>query len=307
MPDRRSRLPTLNALKAFEAAARSRTLEEAAATLHVTHGAVSRQIRALEDDLGDALFARQGRGRVLTERGRALADRLGDIFEDLSQAIDAFRRDGAPQPLSVSCEPTLCLKLLIRSLGALKRETGLEIKLFAAGGPVDFDRGSIDLAVRRADFDIPAHLHVQDLAEEAVGPVLSPARVGSAPDTGLRSLPQLHTSTRPEAWANWVRASGTRLPRSKREMFEHHYLALEAAQAGHGVALASVYMAASEIEAGLLVAPHGFVRDATRYVCLSPVAFRDDPRREAFAAWLRAHMTRVLRGFLDGQGRAGGS
>lgn len=301
MPSPRLRLPSLNALRAFEAAARKETLKQAAEELHVTHGAVSRQIHGLEEELGEPLFAPEGRGRVLTARGRMLAERLHDIFHDLSQALDEFRRDGVAHPLSVSCEPTLCLKMLIRGLGELKAQTGLEVKLFAAGGPVDFERDSIDLAVRRNDFPIDPALDVFPLADERVGPVLSPAQPADSSGTIFRKLPQLHAMTRPTAWQTWFRDAGISPPGTRKNVFEHFYQALEAAQAGHGVAMASVYMAAGDIGAGLLAAPHGFLRDGTRYVCLSPVPIAHDPRRHTFASWLARHMRDVARPFIDGK------
>lgn len=298
MPMSRLRLPSLNALRAFEAAARHVTLARAAEELHVTHGAVSRQIRLLEEELGEDLFLRDGRGKALNPRGHLLAGRLHEIFADLAQAIDDFRQDDVMQPLSISCEPTLCLKMLIRDLGALKRETGLDVKLFAAGGPVDFARDRIDLAIRRDDFPIPNDLYVHPLADEATGPVLSPRMADDRPVSDFRRLPQLHSMTRPDAWRDWFRRTGVRPVRAKREIFEHFYLALEAAQAGHGVALASVYMAAGDIAAGLLVAPRRFVPDGTRYVCLSREPFDRDPRRRLFASWLTRRMERLSRAFV---------
>jgi LysR family glycine cleavage system transcriptional activator len=301
MSSTRPRLPSLNALRAFEVAARKETLRQAADELHVTHGAVSRQIRLLEEEFGEPLFAQEGRGRALTPRGRELAERLHDVFTDLTQAIEDFHRDGGTaRPLSVSCEPTLCLKMLIRSLGALKAQTGLEVKVFAAGGPVEFEGDGIDLAVRRSDFAIDANLDVFPLAEEAVGPVVSPALLQGDPIEILRRVPQLHSMTRPQAWQNWFQNAGIRAPKGRREVFEHFYLALEAAQAGRGVAMASVYMAAGDIDAGLLIAPRRFVRDGTRYVCLSPVPIAQDQRRHAFASWLSRYMQELAEPFIIG-------
>lgn len=165
------RLPSLTALRAFEAAARHDTLQAAADELHVTHGAVSRQIRQLEDELGEDLFTRRTRANVLNDRGRALATKLHDIFQDLAQALEEFHRDGIILPLSISCEPTLCLKMLIPALGDLKRQTGLDVKVLAAGGPVDFEKDGIDLAIRREDFRIDRNLSLYPLCEKR--PVLS--------------------------------------------------------------------------------------------------------------------------------------
>nr|WP_220795144.1 LysR family transcriptional regulator [Gluconacetobacter sacchari] len=281
-------------MRAFAAAARRDTLHQAAEDLHVTHGAVSRQIHQLEQALGEPLFSPRGRGRVLTPRGRRLADALHAIFDDLSHTLEDFRRDGPAQPLSVSCEPTLCLKMLIRALAPLKADTGLDIKLLAAGGPVDFARDGIDLAIRRTDFPIDPALDLYPLADEMAGPVLSPALLRDH-EGAIGHLPRLHSQTRPEAWRTWCRNSGLRPTRARRHVFEHFYQTLEAAQAGQGVAIASVYMAAADLGAGLLAAPHGFAPDGTRYVCLSPLPIAQDPRRRIFAAWLARHMRDLAR------------
>lgn len=298
LPKPRIRLPSLNALRAFETAARHTTLAQAAEELHVTHGAVSRQIRLLEEELGEPLFLREGRSKTLNPRGRVLAGRLNEIFEDLTHSIEDFRREGVAQPLSVSCEPTLCLKMLIRCLGDLKNETGLDVKIFAAGGPVDFERDRIDLAIRRDDFSISDEIHVYPLADEAVGPVLSPLLFRDHQLSGFKQLPQLHSITRGDAWQSWFRRTGSKGFRSKKEIFEHFYLALEAAQAGQGVAMASVYMAATDIMAGLLVAPRRFVADGTHYICLSPMPFDQDQRREIFASWIAKRMQMLARNFV---------
>lgn len=293
------RLPSLTALRAFEAAARHDTLQAAADELHVTHGAVSRQIRQLEDELGEDLFTRRTRANVLNDRGRALATKLHDIFQDLAQALEEFHRDGIILPLSISCEPTLCLKMLIPALGDLKRQTGLDVKVLAAGGPVDFEKDGIDLAIRREDFRIDRNLSLYPLCEEATGPVLAPAQFADSKRDTVFQTVQLQTLSRPDAWKHWLRLTGVKRPRTNKLTFEHFYLAIQAAQAGQGVALASVFMAAADIEAGLLVAPHGFTRDGTRYVCLSSATIRQDERKRTFCAWLADRMTRTLEKFGD--------
>jgi len=293
------RLPSLNALRAFEAAARHDTLQGAADELHVTHGAVSRQVRQLEDELGEELFTRQARTNILNDRGRALATKLHDVFQDLAQALEEFHRDGIIPPLSISCEPTLCLKMLIPALGELKRETGLDVKVFAAGGPIDFEKDRIDLAIRREDFRVDQGLHLYPLSDEATGPVVAPMLVADGKADTLFKSVQLHTLTRPDAWKHWLHLTGVKRTRASKLTFEHFYLALQAAQAGQGAAVASVFMAAGDIEAGLLVAPRRFTRDGTRYVCLSSANITQDDRKRTFCAWLANRMNRTLEKFVE--------
>lgn len=293
------RLPSLNALRAFEAAARHDTLQAAADELHVTHGAVSRQIRQLEDELSEELFTRRARTNLLNDRGRALATKLHEVFQDLAQALEDFHRDGIVPPLSISCEPTLCLKMLIPALGDLKRDTGLDVKVFAAGGPIDFEKDRIDLAIRREDFRVDQDLHIYPICDEATGPVVAPALVADGKaDTLFRSV-QLHTMTRPDAWKQWLSLSSIKRTRTPKLTFEHFYLALQAAQAGQGAALASVFMAAGDIEAGLLVAPRRFARDGTRYICLSAANIAQDDRKRTFCTWLAERMNCTLEKFVD--------
>jgi DNA-binding transcriptional LysR family regulator len=163
----------LGTLKAFEAAARHQSLVRAAEELHVTHGAVSRQIQALEDHLGERLFERRNRGIFLTDRGKWLSLRLMDLFAELTGMFQDFHAQGQPRPLIVSCEPTLCLRLMIPALADLRHETGLDVRFLAAGGPIDFRRDHVDLAIRRNDFTIGADLFSVELAEEWMGPVMA--------------------------------------------------------------------------------------------------------------------------------------
>ena len=138
---RQRRLPPLGSLRAFEVAARHQSIVAATAELNVTHGAVSKQIKLLEQELGAVLFERRNRGIHLTRSGQWLADRLGSVFVDLDRTMREFHRDGEELgPLTVSCEPTLCLRMLIPALTDLKNATGLDIRVLAAGGPIDFQR-----------------------------------------------------------------------------------------------------------------------------------------------------------------------
>ena len=294
-PPIRERLPQLGALRVFESAARHGSLTRAADELHVTHGAVSKQIKNLEADLGEALFVRRNRGVFLTERGRALAARLRTVFETLEDALADFRETGAGQPLVVSCEPTLCLKFLIPSLGEILQATGIEVRVLAAGGRIDFRRDHIDLAIRRNDFSIDGALHAQVICDEAMGPVCVPeALAGFEPAAGRFALPALHTRSRPDAWAAWRRLDRPPIACEADRTYEHFYLTLEAALAGQGVALASIHMVGRDLAAGRLCGPVGFWQDGTQYVALSERPLAQDERAVRFVAWLSARMSAAV-------------
>jgi DNA-binding transcriptional LysR family regulator len=132
MVSRTRLLPPLGTLRVFEAAARHQSLVRAAEELHVTHGAVSRQIQALEDHLGERVFERRNRG--LSDRSRQVAQSQahGPVCR-ADRHVSGFLRAWATKALIVSCEPTLCLRLMIPALADLRRETGLDIRFLAAG------------------------------------------------------------------------------------------------------------------------------------------------------------------------------
>lgn len=264
MPHFRS--PNLGSLRVFEVVARRGSLVAAALELHVTHGAVSKQIRTLEQDLDALLFERRNRGVHLTTKGRWLAERLRPLFIELEQIQAEFRDlDDQPRPLTISCEPTLCLRLLIPVIARLKRETGIDVRIAAAGGPVDFRRGDIDAAIRRSDFHVAPDTESTRLAAEYMGPVLPPAEAARP----FHHLPLLLSETRPDAWRDWMAASGIGFS-GPVIRYEHFYLALQAAQAGQGVAMASFHMVADDLAADRLQAPYGFLADGTDYVALRP-------------------------------------
>ncbi|MCJ2126720.1 LysR family transcriptional regulator [Methylobacterium sp. J-077] len=291
----RERLPQLGALRVFESAARHGSLTRAAEELHVTHGAVSKQIRSLEADLGEALFVRRNRGVFLTERGRALAARLQSIFGDLHDALADFRSRGLAQPLVVSCEPTLCLKFLIPSLGEFVQATGIEVRVLAAGGRIDVRRDHVDLAIRRNDFAIDGAHHARVLCDEAMGPVCAPdALARFEAETGRFRLPALHTRSRPDSWATWKRLNRPVIACTADRTYEHFYLAIEAALAGQGVVLASIHMVGRDVAAGRLCSPRGFWPDGTQYVALSAHPIEQDERASRFVDWLSARMNATL-------------
>ncbi len=285
------RLPQLSTLRVFEVAARHQNLLRAAEELNVTHGAVSKQVQALEAELGEPLFERRNRGVHLNDRGKWLSAKLSEIFLEIDGTFQDFRTHTGPRPLIVSCEPTLCLKLLIPSTSDLKRETGLDIQYLAAGGPIDFTRDHVDLAIRRNDFLIDTALFLADLAEERMGPVASPAFLNQDGVIAER-LDFLHSATRPKAWRDWKKRASSPLKAKHDVSYEHHYLAIQAAEAGQGFALASVHMVARDLHLERLKAPYGFIGDGTKYVALSPTRLASDSRKETFVEWLRDKMSR---------------
>ncbi|MGI5170675.1 LysR substrate-binding domain-containing protein [Spirillospora sp. CA-253888] len=283
-----SDLPPLGPLVAFEATMRHGSVSRAAAELHLTHGAVSRQIRQLEHALGVTLFERRNRAVVPTPVARTFVQGVDDALNRLSAAARQARAATRPAPLVLSCEPTLLMRWLIPRLPALADAVpGLNLHLVASGGPVAFDRESIDVAVRRNDFAIPAELTTFELFDELVGPVCTPELArGLSRTEDLADVPRLHTSTRPTAWADWVEGRSTPLPPAPEQTFEHFYLSLEAAASGLGVAIGPRALVHDDLEAGRLAAPFGFRRDGSAYLLMTPLPAEDD-RVSALVSWLR--------------------
>ncbi|AJP58667.1 hypothetical protein UC34_20460 [Pandoraea vervacti] len=284
----------LNALHVFDVAASELSFARAAERLFVTHGAVSRQIRTLELALGLPLFERRNRAVFLTPAGVRLHATTRQMFEHLATTVASLQPLATSTTLVVSCEPTLAMRWLIPRLGVFAQaHPDVALHLHSAGGPLDFEGARVDVAIRRNDFFWGHSLTAEPLADEWIGPVGLP-HVFDVPRLSL-----LNTRTRPHAWQDWQRAMQTTtrmssaLPPPVRETsattpaFEHFYLSLQAAGAGLGAAIGSVYMVSDELRAGRLVAPYGFVRDGSGYVALSREPFAADPARQALLEWLR--------------------
>src|SRR3990167_6215658 len=213
-------LPPLNALRAFEAAARLHSVSQAAEELHVTHGAVSRQLRTLEEHLGLALFAREGRGLKLTDAGVRLRDVSSELFARLRSTCAELQQGQADAPFVLACPGSLLARWFIPRLDRLNRELPeLRLQLSASEGELDPRRPGVDATLWFAEPPWPADMQVYELAVERIGPVLSPryarfAELHQAPPAALLGEPLLHTSSRPQAWPSW--ASGNALDRSAR-------------------------------------------------------------------------------------------
>lgn len=288
-----TRQAPLNALRFFQAAARLGSFVKAADELRLTHGAVSRQIRLLEESLGAQLFERRNRGVFLTPHGERLLAAVQHAFEHLGEAMDALRAPARQSPLVVSCEPTISMKWLIPRLADFyRRHPGIQLHIFASGGPVAFGRDGVDVALRRDDFRWDAGVHAEKVSDEWIGPVCAPALLKRR-QLQLPLHKVLHTSSRKAAWKHWRAASAanaTGAEHAGSQTYEHFYLSLQAACAGLGVAIGSVFMVQEEVASRRLVAPFGFVRDGSAYFLLSPSPFASDPRRAALLAWMRGQM-----------------
>jgi DNA-binding transcriptional LysR family regulator len=277
-------LPPLTPLASFRAAARHESFTRAAQELHVTHGAVSRAVKQLEEFFGFPLFDRRNRGIRLTDRGRLLAERTELMFAGLERTCEDLRAMSRTPKLSVSCEPTLAMRWLMPRLDDFHRAVpGVEVLLSTAGGPIDLSEQGVDLAVRRSDFTWPGRYHHQSLGREPIGPVCSPAYWAAHEHTPKRLL---HTRTRPSAWTDWKTLSG-RAPESDGEQFfDHFYFSIQAAAAGLGLAIGPQPMVQDALDQNLLTAPYGFATSPIDYVAITRRPPSPDSPAQTFISWL---------------------
>jgi DNA-binding transcriptional LysR family regulator len=286
----RQSITSLSALACFRVAAEVESFSKAANRLNLTHGAVSRAVRLLEEDLGTPLFERRNRAVFLTDTGRRLALVVGRGLDEIEDEVRRIKAQNMRAPLTVSCEPTLLMRWLIPRMPQFHAaHPSAEIRLLAGGGPVPLGAG-IDLAIRRNDFTWPETYVAQHLFDERIGPVCRPdkARAFFDADGLRRSAPRLHSRTRPSAWTTWAEIAGAPGPLDPGREFEHFYFSLQAAIAGLGVAIGPWYLVQNDIQDGLLVAPEGFHPDGSAYVLLTARAPKRGSVADLFGDWLCA-------------------
>ncbi|WP_397450735.1 LysR family transcriptional regulator [Pseudomonas sp. NA-150] len=295
-------LPPLNALRAFEAAARLNSVSQAAEQLHVTHGAVSRQLKTLEEHLGLALFVKDGRGLKLTDAGVRLRDASGEAFERLRNVCAELTQRSEDAPFVLGCSGSLLARWFIPRLGRLNAELpDLRLHLSAGEGDLDPRRPGLDALLIFAEPPWPSDMQVYELASERIGPVLSPRfsryeQLCQAPAHILIGEALLQTTSRPQAWPSWAQQNGIE-PDALRygQGFEHLYYLLEAAVAGLGIAIAPEPLVADDLRAGRLAAPWGFSETPAQLALWVPKRAADG-RAQQLAHWLKAELKRGAKG-----------
>lgn len=255
------------ALSALEAVARHGSVTAAARALHLSQSAVSHAIAALEQQLGVALVERAGRGVRLTARGALLARATGDALALIDEALRALapRRTIARQALSISCSPSFAIRFLVPRLSSFRgAHPDVDLRIAAEDVPSEPGEASVDASVRLAAGP-SARFGGERLIDEVVFPVVSPrlleagAPLACPDDLGRFTLlhdEALSYEPRRVGWAAWLRTVGaTRVDAGQGMHFSHAYLAIEAALAGDGVALARRSLVAEDLVRGRLVAP----------------------------------------------------
>ena len=283
--------PSLNALRAFETTVRLGSMSAAAEELFVTHGAVSRHIRSLEDQLGMPLLERSGQGTRPTAEALRLAEGLGSAFRLIQSSVEQLR----PGPMTLSCSASIMMYWLLPRIGGFhQKHPDVEVQFNMNYDRIDFVRDNIGLAIRNSSIEPPADARLRDLMVEWVGPVCAPdyqAAAGLTRPEGLSAARLLTTKTRQEAWRDWVAATGYEGAAPEvAARYEHFYLLIQAAVCGLGVAVVPRMLVDDDLRSGKLVAPFGFVPSRRRLVLW--VAPNLDGRAdvEAMSRWLALQM-----------------
>lgn len=297
-------LPSLNALRAFEAAARHGTLAQAADELCVTPSAVGHQVKGLEAWLGLRLFAANGRVRRLTADGERFAAEIGIALDQIHRACQSVLRPPEAAELRLTVTPTFAIRWLVPRLGRFQtRHPDISVQITIGFDTQDFRRDGADAALRYGPPDWPGFA-ADLLFEEDVFPVCHPKLLDGprrlTSPSALRHHTLLHTLHGRDAWGRWLAAA--KVPRSVVNpdigpVFEMTTLALDQAEAGLGVAISREAQVAELLDSGRLVAP--FRRDLLRgggcYLLTLPER-RDEPPIRAFRQWLLQEAERRLPG-----------
>jgi LysR family glycine cleavage system transcriptional activator len=294
----RRRLPPLNALRAFEAAARHLNFSRAADELSVTPGAVSQQIQNLEEYVGAALFKRTPKGLLLTDAAQTALPAVREAFDRLAEAASMLTAAVDGRRLTLTAAPSFAAKWLVPRLGRFEQaHPQVDVWLSAGIDLVDLSAGEVDLAIRYGGGRYPG-LEVRRLMSETVIPVISPELAATNPlndPSDLLNHTLLHDgSPDPDDscpdWTMWLAARGVKgVDGNRGPRFNQSSLVIEAAMNGRGVALAKRTLAQADLDAGRLIAP---LQIATAvdfaYYLVHPKAKGRLPQVKAFLNWISA-------------------
>ena len=289
------RFPPLSALRPFEAAARLESFSRAAEELSLTHGAVSHQVRALEEHVGSPLFARHGKRVSLTPAGRAFAEKIRAALEEIAQAADQLRsrRDDR---LTVSVLPSFASRWLMpRLIRFLDAHPTVEVNVIASTALASFRDDEIDVAIRFGVGPWPPH-ECEIFLEDEYFPVASPSL-----DRGKLKTPRDLLAMRiiredRDYWKQWFDAVGVPIEEAKAArgpLFNDSTYALQAAARGEGIALARRSIVREDLERGTLRRLFDItVPSRERYWFVSPKETAETPKVKAFRKWVKEELKR---------------
>jgi LysR family glycine cleavage system transcriptional activator len=280
-------LPSLNALRAFEAAARHLSFTRAAEELNVTQAAVSHQIKHLEEQLGTPLFRRMNRALMLTDAGQTLLPATSEAFHILAHGVERVSGLGHENRLVVSTLESIAAEWLVPRLGRFRlRHPEIEVVLSISDALVDFQRDEVDVSIRYGQGGWPK-VAAEKLTEETIFPVLAPSLLESGPPLkrpeDLRGYTLIHEHGI-EFWPEWFAAN----------------LVLAAVIAGGGVALGRSFLISGDLRDGRLVRPFAAsVAARAAYYLVHPPGAEQRPKVRRFRDWLLEEVARTKKRLAD--------
>lgn len=286
------RMPPLNALKAFEAAARHLSFTRAASELNVTQAAISHQVKALEETLGLALFRRVNRSLFLTDEGQALYPELGNAFDTIEASVKRLYARDRSGVLTLTTLDSIAASWLVPKIGKFRElHPDIDVRISTTDEVIDFTTGDFDMALRYGAGPYSGMERVL-LMDETLFPVLSPgllAKFGPLETPAdLARFPLLHDDMRDD-WTVWAAVAGVRgMDVTRGPSFTHSYLVQQAAVAGEGVALGRSVLVADDLAAGLLLKPFNIdLKSHHSYFAVYPKSNANRPKIKAFTDWLK--------------------
>ncbi len=290
------RLPPLNALRAFEAAARHLSFTRAAQELNVTQAAISHQIKALEENLGISLFRRKNRALVLTDSGRQYFPAVRAAFDNIAQATTQVLDMDSHGVLTVGVLPSFAAKWLVPRLHRFQEQhPEIDVLVSANDRPDEFAREDVDLAIAHGLGSWPG-LVAEKIVDDDIAPVCSPRLLSGPHPLRLPEDLRHHTLLHDEqalvdsyaTWEIWLQAAGVKgIDPRRGPRFSHTHMAIQAAVDGYGVALGPHVLVASDLAAGRLVCPFNIVLPVSfAYYLVCPEATAERPKVRAFSDWI---------------------
>lgn len=285
-------LPPLNALRVFEVTARAGSYTEAARELHLTHGAISRQIQLLEEALGQPLFRKEGQRMVATGHAKAFAREISAAFDHISDAARRYGKQASTKVIRVNAPATLAMRWLIPQLPSFRaRHPQVEVRISTAFSNDPVLRGSFDVGIRRAADD-RAQFEVLPLLAEQTTVIASPAYLKQRKVRKPADLAQavwLSTESRPGDWENWLASAGCAELRPAQTLrFDHFFVTLQAVVDGMGLGIGPFPTLESDLQSGRIVTPFPkLISRGSEYFALVPLDSDKPKFLRDFLDWLQ--------------------
>jgi LysR family transcriptional regulator, glycine cleavage system transcriptional activator len=285
------RSPPLRALRVFEAAARTGSLTLAADELHITHSAVSQQVKLLEAHFGRPLFVRSARGVEATAPARLLYEEVRAGLDRIALAAEQFAQAGVARSLRINAAPSFAMRWLIPRLSSFQMgNPRIQVLITTSVADIGELKEPFDLIIRRSPMSRPGFACARFL-EDVSGPLASPGYLARNPVRSPAACVRaslLHLASRRDAWSRWLARAGVKAPQKlPGSVYEHFFLSLQAASSDLGIAIGSMALCEDDLASGRLVRlfPETVIEDAGFHM-LYPEPARPDPALRALVDWL---------------------